>query len=93
VPEIPTLAEGGVPGYEAVQWFSVLAPAGTSRDIVARLHRDLLQVMQDDSTKKRFIADGGEPTFSKTPEEFSALIRAELAKWAKVARAANIERQ
>ena len=93
VPEIPTLAEGGVPGYEAVQWFSVLAPAGTPREIVARLHRDLLQVMQDDETKKRFSADGGEPTFSKTPEEFSALIRAEVAKWAKVAKAANIERQ
>ncbi len=93
VPEIPTLAEGGVPGYEAVQWFGVLAPAGTPRDIVIRLHRDLLHVMQAEDTKKRFIADGGEPAFSKTPEEFAAHLRDEVAKWAKVTKAANIERQ
>jgi len=93
VPDIPTIAQAGVPGYEAVQWFGILAPAGTSREIVARLHRDLVQVMQDDETKRRFAADGADPTFSKSPEEFSAFMRAELAKWAKVVKAANIEQQ
>jgi tripartite-type tricarboxylate transporter receptor subunit TctC len=93
VSDIPTLAEAGVPGYEAVQWFGILAPAGTSRDIVTRLHRDLTQVMQDDDTRKRFLADGADPTFSRTPEDFAALIRSELARWAKVARAAKIEPQ
>jgi tripartite-type tricarboxylate transporter receptor subunit TctC len=91
VPDLPTLAEGGVPGYEAVQWFGVLAPAATPREIVMRLHRDLIQVMQDEETRKRFIADGGEPAYSKSPEEFSALIRSERVKWAKVAKAAKIE--
>ena len=91
VADIPTLAEAGVPGYEAVQWFGILAPAGTSRDIVARLHRDLAQVMQDEGTRTRFRADGAEPTFSPTPEDFATLIRSELARWAKVAKAAKIE--
>jgi tripartite-type tricarboxylate transporter receptor subunit TctC len=93
VSDIPTLAEAGVPGYEAVQWFGILAPAGTSRDIVTRLHRDLTQVMQDDDTRKRFLADGADPTFSRTPEDFAALIRSELVRWAKVAKSAKIEPQ
>lgn len=93
VPDIPTIAEAGVPGYEAVQWFGILAPAGTPRDIVARLHRDLVQVLQDDETRKRFLADGADPAFSRTPEDFAALIRSELVRWAKVAKAAKIEPQ
>lgn len=93
LPDIPTLAEGGVPGYEAVQWFAVLAPTGTPRDIVMRLHRDVVQVVQDEEIKNRFVTDGGEPTFSKTPEEFAALMRSEMAKWAKAAKAAKIEPQ
>jgi len=93
VPDIPTLAEAGVPGYEAVQWFGILAPAGTARDIIARLHRDLVQVMQDEDTRKRFSADGADPTFSRAPEDFAALIRSELARWAKVAKSAKIEPQ
>jgi tripartite-type tricarboxylate transporter receptor subunit TctC len=93
VPDIPTIAEAGVTGYEAVQWFGILAPAGTPREIVGRLHRDLAQVMQDDDTKRRFAADGADPAFSRSPEEFGAFMRAELAKWANVVKAANIEQQ
>jgi tripartite-type tricarboxylate transporter receptor subunit TctC len=93
VPDVPTLAETGIPGYHAVQWFGILAPAGTPRDIVTRLHRDIVKVMQEEDTRKRFVADGGEPTYSKTPEEFSGLLRTEMVKWAKVAKAAKIEPQ
>jgi len=93
VPDIPTIAEAGVPGYEAVQWFGILAPAGTPREIVTRIHRDLGQVMQDEETKKRFAADGADAVFSRTPEEFGEFMRAELAKWAKVVKGANIEQQ
>lgn len=93
LPDIPTLAEGGVPGYDAVQWFAMLAPAGTPREIVTRLHRDVAQVVQDEDIRGRLGADGGEATFSKTPEELAALMRAELAKWAKTAKAAKIEPQ
>jgi tripartite-type tricarboxylate transporter receptor subunit TctC len=93
MPDIPPIAEAGVPGYEAVQWFGILAPAATPRDIVMRVHRELLRIMQEDDTRKRFMADGADPVFSKTPEEFAGVIRTELAKWAQVAKAARIEPQ
>ena len=93
MPDIPTVAEAGVPGYDAVQWFGILAPAATPREIVGRLHRELVQVMQDEEIRKRFMADGADPVFSKTPEEFAGVIRSELAKWAQVARGAKIEPQ
>ena len=92
-PEIPTIAEAGVPGYEAVQWFGILGPAGTPREIVTRLHRELVQVMQDPEIRKRFAADGADPVYSRTPEEFAALIRTEVVKWAKVVKSAKIEQQ
>ncbi len=93
VPDIPTIAEGGVAEYEADQWFGILAPAGTALGIVNRLHRDLVKVMQDDDTRKSFVANGAEPMFSKTPEDFGAFVRSEVVKWAKVVKAANIEPQ
>lgn len=93
VPDIPTVAEGGVPGYESEQWFGVLAPAATPRPIINRLHRDLLRVIQSEQTKKRFLTDGGEATWSNTPEDFAEFIRAENAKWAKVVKEAGIKPQ
>ena len=89
-PDIPTIAEAGVPGYEAVTWFGLLAPAGTPRGIVSRLHADVVRALQDPVVKKRFIDDGAEPTPSSSPEEFAALIHTEIAKWAKVIRDAGI---
>jgi tripartite-type tricarboxylate transporter receptor subunit TctC len=91
-PDIPPIAET-VPGYEATQWFGILAPAGTPQDIVARLHRELAQVLQEEDTRAHFIKGGGEPAFSRSPEEFAAFVRAEVAKWAKVVKAAKIEPQ
>jgi tripartite-type tricarboxylate transporter receptor subunit TctC len=93
VPDIPTIAESGVPGYEAVQWFGILGPAALPRDIVTKLHRELQLVMQDADVRKRFASDGADPVFSKTPDEFAAVIRSEVEKWAKVVRTARIEQQ
>jgi tripartite-type tricarboxylate transporter receptor subunit TctC len=93
VPDIPTIAEAGVPGYESEQWFGVLAPAATPRPILNRLHRDLLRVIQDEQTKQRFLADGGEATWSKSPEEFGTFIQVENVKWAKVVKEAGITPQ
>ena len=90
-PDIPTLAEMGVPGYEAVQWFGLLAPAATPRDIITKLHTGVLKALADPEVKKRFIDDGAEAAPSKAPEEFGALIRSELAKWAKVVKDAGIQ--
>ena len=88
-PDIPTVAEAGLPGFEAVQWYGLLAPASTSADIVARLHREMAQILQQPAIKKRFAADAVE-TVGNTPEEFARHIRGEIDKWEGVARAAGI---
>ena len=89
-PDIPTLAEGGLPGYEAVQWFGMLAPAGTPRAIVTRLHDAVAQALNDPGVKQRFVEDGADPSPSASPEQFRAYIRAETAKWSKVVKNAGI---
>jgi tripartite-type tricarboxylate transporter receptor subunit TctC len=91
--EFPTIAEAGVPGYDSSQWFGILAPAATPRDIVSRLHRDLGRALNDAEIKKRFAVDGGEPEWSATPDEFGAFLRADLAKWAKVVKDAGMKQQ
>ena len=88
-PDIPTLTEAALPGYEAVQWYGVLAPAQTPREIVARLHTEIARILQTPDIKERLLGDGADPVGS-TPEEFTRFIRAETEKWAKVARDAGI---
>jgi tripartite-type tricarboxylate transporter receptor subunit TctC len=90
-PEIPTIAEAGVPGYEAVQWYGLLAPAGTPREIVLRLHAVVVKVLQEPEIRKRFADDGAEATPSATPEAFGEIIRTDLAKWAKVVKESGIQ--
>ena len=90
-PEIPTISEAGLPGYEAEQWFGLLAPAGTPRDIVMRLHGAVVQALEDPAVKKRYISDGADPRPSASPEAFGTFIRAELKKWEKVVKAAGIK--
>jgi tripartite-type tricarboxylate transporter receptor subunit TctC len=88
--DVPTIAEAGLPGYEAVQWYGLVAPAQTPRDIIARLNRDMAAILQSGDVKERFAADGGDaaPT---TPEEFARYIRSETEKWARVAKSAGIK--
>ena len=90
-PEIPTIGEQGVEGYEAVQWFGILAPAGTPREIVTKLHTAVLRTMQDPDIKKRFLDDGAEITLSATPEDFGNMVRGEVTKWARVVKEARIQ--
>lgn len=90
-PDIPTIAEAGVPGYDAVTWFGVLGPAGMPRAIVTRLHTEVVRAVNEPTLRNRFIADGADPSPSKSPEEFAALIRSETRKWAKVIREAGIQ--
>ena len=89
-PEIPTIAEGGVPGFESVAWFGPVAPAGTPNDVIARLHKDIVAIITAPEVKDRFAKDGGYVVAS-TPEEFGAFMRAETVKWAKVVKAAGIK--
>ena len=90
-PEIPTIAEAGLPGYEAVQWFGLLAPAGTPREIITRLHGAVVQALDDPAVKKRYVSDGADPRPSASPEAFGTFIRAELKKWEKVVKTAGIK--
>jgi tripartite-type tricarboxylate transporter receptor subunit TctC len=81
VPEVPTAAESGLPGFEAVQYYGLAAPAGTPRPIVERLNKELRAVLASDEMKKRLIDDGADPAPS-TPEEYAANIAREESKWA-----------
>jgi tripartite-type tricarboxylate transporter receptor subunit TctC len=89
-PDVPTIAEAGVPGYEAVQWFGILAPAGTPRAVIERVHREAVKVLQSADIRERLKADGADPVAS-SPEEFAAFLRSETAKWAKVVKAVGIQ--
>jgi tripartite-type tricarboxylate transporter receptor subunit TctC len=92
LPGVPTVAESGVPGYVAVQWYGLLAPAGTPPAIIARVHDEALKALQTDEVKQKLAADGAEPVGS-TPAEFAKLIKDDLEKWTRVARDAKIEAQ
>ncbi|HEX4894966.1 MAG TPA: tripartite tricarboxylate transporter substrate binding protein [Solimonas sp.] len=83
LPDVPTIAEAGVPGYEATSWFGMFAPAGTPAPVVARLHTALVKVLADPEVKKKMAEQGAEP-YSEKPEQFAEFIRKETAKWSKV---------
>lgn len=83
LPDVPTMIEAGVPGYEVVSWNGILAPAGTPRSIIDRLNREIVKIIQIPEVHQRMASQGYEPVVG-TPEQFGALIKAELAKWAKV---------
>lgn len=89
LPDVPTIAEAGVPGYEAVAWWGVLAPAGTPRAIIERLHQEFSVILTSAETKKRFESEGAE-ALQMTPDEFGRFIAAETTKWAKVVKDVGI---
>lgn len=85
LPDVPTIAESGVPGYEATTWNGVIAPAGTPRDIVQKLNAEINKVIVSPSAKEKFAAIGADPS-PAPPEAFASLIRRENVKWAEVIR-------
>ncbi|MCW5574990.1 MAG: tripartite tricarboxylate transporter substrate binding protein [Burkholderiales bacterium] len=89
MPELPTITEAGVAGYESTTWFGPLAPAKTPREIIVKLNTELNRVLQQPDTGKRFAAEGIE-ALGGTPEQFGTNIRAEIERWARVVREANI---
>ena len=92
LPDVPTVAEAGVANYEALQWYGLLAPAGTPAPIITRLHAETAKAVRSAEMKERLAADGADPV-GNTPAEFAAHIKDEMRKWADVARAAKIEPQ
>ena len=89
LPEVPTIAET-LPGYEATQWFGILAPAGTPRPIIYRLNRELARALRAQDLNARLVADGM-VVVASTPDEFARHIKSDMEKWAKVIQAAGIK--
>ena len=90
LPELPTLAEAGLPGFEATNWYGILGPAKLPREIVMRLNADLAQIMHSQDMVERLKTLGVEP-LTKSPEEFAAYIRSEVAKWSQIVKATGAE--
>ncbi len=90
LPDVPTIAEQGLPGYEAYSWAALFAPAGTPKDVVAKINADFNQVMRDPDVKQRLYVAGAEAN-PGTPDDLAKLLQAEMDKWAKVVKAANIK--
>jgi tripartite-type tricarboxylate transporter receptor subunit TctC len=90
LPDVPTIAEAGVPGYEVTQWFGILSPAGTPAPIVARLNKELKAILALADVKKQFLAAGAEVNYLG-PTEFGQYIEKDISQWARVVKKANIK--
>ena len=89
-PELPTIAESGLPGYESITWFALLAPTGTPRDIIARVNALVTKVGQTPEVRDRLLSQGVEPWIS-TPEDLGKFVRGEIVKWTKVIAMAGVK--
>jgi tripartite-type tricarboxylate transporter receptor subunit TctC len=90
LPDVPTVAEAGVPGYEAVNWWGIVAPAGTPQPIVDRLHKEVTAVLSTPAVQKQFSSEGAE-VVQMTPAEFGAFMVKELQKWERVVKEGGIK--
>jgi tripartite-type tricarboxylate transporter receptor subunit TctC len=90
IPELPSVAESGLVGFEALSWFGLLGPVGTPKPIVAKVHADVVKLIAQPELREKF-AQLGADTVGNSPEEFGAIIKADIAKWAKVIKDAGIK--
>ena len=90
LPEVPTIAKQGLPGFESTNWNGILAPAGTPREIVLKLHDEIARRVLAPEERERLVRDGYEIS-GLGPEQYAAFLRAETAKWAKVIKAGNVK--
>ena len=90
VPELPTVAEAGVPGFEARQWWGVFAPAKTPRPVIAKLNGEIHKILAAEDVKSRLADEGAEPVVT-TPEAFGAIVKSDIAKWKKVVADLNLK--
>ncbi len=89
-PELPPVAESGLPGYEVSVWYGIVTPAGTPPAVITRLHTEIRKIVQLQDIKDRWAVLGAEPLHG-TPDQFAAFIKADIGKWAKVVREANVK--
>ncbi len=92
LPQVPTIDEAGLKGFELGSWYGLFAPAGTPADIVRQLQREIVKAVSAEDVRSQFAAMGADPV-GGTPEEFAAVVQRDLAKWAKVARDVNLQKQ
>jgi tripartite-type tricarboxylate transporter receptor subunit TctC len=92
LPDVPTVAESGVPGFEATSWFGLLAPAKTPAPVIARLNASIQKVLADPEVKKKLLEQGAEP-LGETPQQFAGFIASESAKWGKVVKQSGASAQ
>jgi len=90
LPQTPTISDSGVKGFDAVQWYGIVAPAGTPREIVMKLNADIRGIMQSPEMRERLNTEGA-TAITSTPEEFAAHIRSEIARWGAVIKSAGIQ--
>lgn len=86
LPDVPTVGESGVPGFEATQWYGIVTPAGAPKAVLSTLHAAIVKAVHSPEVSERFAADGAEP-FTNSPQEFRAYIQAEIDRWAPIVRA------
>ena len=89
-PDLPTIAESGYPGFDAIAWHGILAPAKTPPNVINKLHAEIVKALQQPETKDVLVKQAMQPV-GNTPEEFATQIKRELPKWAKIVREANIK--
>jgi tripartite-type tricarboxylate transporter receptor subunit TctC len=89
-PDLPTVAEAGLPAYQMTTWYGVFAPAGTPAAIVNRLHAEIARAMQAPEVRERLVQIGVDDTVTRTPEEFAAMVRGDIARWAVVVKATGV---
>jgi tripartite-type tricarboxylate transporter receptor subunit TctC len=88
LPNVPTISETGLPGYEVTNWYGVMMPVGVPKDILAKVHGDLVKILKQPEVQQRFAGEGGDIS-ANTPGEFATFIRNEIAKWAKAVKASG----
>lgn len=91
MPDVPTVSEAGLPGYEVLNWFGLFAPAGTPEPIITRIYAGAAELLASPEFKQRLASEGADPVGSK-PADFAVFVKAELQKWDEVAKAANIQK-
>ncbi|MCX7136298.1 MAG: tripartite tricarboxylate transporter substrate binding protein [Proteobacteria bacterium] len=89
LPQIPTVAEAGIKGYEVTAWFGVAAPKGTPRDIVMKLHTELLRILKNPDVQRQLLNAGQEVAWQETPELFGEMLKTEATKWARMVEASG----
>jgi len=90
-PDVATVAEAGVPGYEVITWYGVFAPGGTPPTVVNRLHAEIAKAMESPGTHARLAEAGADGSITRSPEEFAAIVRADTARYAKIIKDAGLK--